>query len=139
MHPVYKYALAFMLIIVGLEFIVFKFVKDKKTRYILLCLLGVITMSTILIGTIIAKMRNATIYMSVLLIGYLLSLSYMWFKWIRKKWRTKQRANSKKNLKKWWKKESKNSVILMIRIKNSWRNIRSIFGVLFFRQRFFLF
>ena len=85
MHPVYKYALAFMLIIVGLEFIVFKSVKDKKIRYILLCVLGVITMSAILIGTIYVKMRNATIFMSVLLISYLLSLSYMWFKWIRKK------------------------------------------------------
>ena len=85
MHPVYKYALAFMLIIVGLEFITFKFVKDKKTRFILLSVLGIITMSAILIGTIYAKMRNATIYMVVLLVGYILSLSYMWFKWIRKK------------------------------------------------------
>ena len=85
MHPVYKYALAFMLIIVGLEFIVFKFVTDKKKRFILLCVLGIITMSAILIGTIYAKMRNATIYMIVLLLGYIISLSYMWFKWIKNK------------------------------------------------------
>lgn len=85
MHPVYKYALIFMLIIVGLEFIVFKFVKDKKMRFILLCILGIITMSAILIGTIFAKLKNATIFISVLLTGYILNLYYMWFKWIRKK------------------------------------------------------
>lgn len=85
MHSVYKYALIFMAIIVGLEMIVFKFVKDKKKRYVLLCLLAVVTMIAILIGTIFAKMKNATIFMSVLLIGYILTLFYMWFKWIRKK------------------------------------------------------
>ena len=83
MHPVYKYALAFMLVIVGLEFIAIKFVKEHKKRFILLSVLGVITMCAILIGTIYAKMRNATIYMSVLLVGYIASLSYMWFKWIK--------------------------------------------------------
>ena len=85
MNPVYMFALIFVLIIVGLEFIVFKFVKDKEKRYVLLCVLGVVTMVAILIGTIFAKMRNVTIFMSVLLTGYILSLSYIWFKWIRKK------------------------------------------------------
>ena len=85
MQFTYNYALLFLGIIVIIELLVFNFVKDKKIRFICLCALGILTMSAILIGTIYAKMRNATIYMIVLLVGYILSLSYMWFKWIRKK------------------------------------------------------
>lgn len=85
MQFTYNFALLFLGIIVIIELLVFNFVKDKKIRFICLCALGILTMSAILIGTIITKMWKLTIFMSVLLIGYIISLSYIWFKLLRKK------------------------------------------------------
>ena len=85
MQFTYNYALLFLGIIVIIELLVFNFVKDKKIRFICLCALGILTMSAILIGTIVTKMWKLTIFMSVILIGYIISLSYIWFKVLRKK------------------------------------------------------
>lgn len=85
MQFTYNYALLFLGIIVIIELLVFNFVKDKKIRFICLCALGIFRMSAILIGTIVTKMWKLTIFMSVLLIGYIISLSYIWFKLLRKK------------------------------------------------------
>jgi len=83
-NTVYKIAFIFLGTIVALELIVFKFVKDKKIRFILLSLLGTLVFIAILIGTIFAKAKGLMIYISVLLTGYIISLLYIWKRIINK-------------------------------------------------------
>lgn len=55
-------------------------IKDKKKRFIAMAYLGAVVMALIIVGTIIAGMNGATIYMAVLMIGYIISLSIIWRK-----------------------------------------------------------
>lgn len=83
-NTAYKIAFIFFGTIVALELIVYKFVKDKKIRFILLSLLGTLAFIAILIGTIFAKAKGLMIYISVLLTGYIISLLYIWKRIINK-------------------------------------------------------
>lgn len=83
-NTVYRIAFIFFGTIVALELIVFKFVKDKKIRFILLSLLGTLVFIAILIGAIFAKAKGLMIYISVLLTGYIISLLYIWKRIINK-------------------------------------------------------
>ena len=83
-NTIYKIAFIFLGTIVALELIVFKFVKDKKIRFILLSLLGTLVFIAILVGTIFAKTKGLMIYISVLLTGYIISLLHIWKRIINK-------------------------------------------------------
>ena len=72
-----KYVYIAIAILALIEIAIYR-IKDKKLRFILLALVGVIVMALILVGTIIAKMRAATIYMAILLVGYIITLLYIW-------------------------------------------------------------
>ena len=77
MSTIYKYVYMFLGTIVVLEFLVYKFVTDKKKRFILLSALGIVVFIAILVGTIFAKTKGLMIYISVLLTGYIISLLYI--------------------------------------------------------------
>ena len=84
MDSVYKYAFIFWGTLVAIEAIVFMIVKDKKKRYILLCVIGIIGMASIFGSAIYLKETKIAIFMGILLFLYLVSLSYMWFKRVKK-------------------------------------------------------
>ena len=84
MSTIYKYVYMFLGTIVVLEFLVYKFVTDKKKRFILLSALGIVVFIAILVGTIFAKTKGLMIYISVLLTGYIISLLYIWKRIINK-------------------------------------------------------
>ena len=74
---IYTFEFIVMGILLVIMILIYRFTKGKK-RYILLCILGDALMLAILIGTIIVGARNLTIFMAVLLIGYLASQILIW-------------------------------------------------------------
>ena len=72
-----------LLVLIVLESAIYQ-IKDRKKRYILLSILGVALMGTIFGFSIYLKATKVTIFMGVLLIGYIVSLTYIWIKWVRK-------------------------------------------------------
>lgn len=77
MDSIYTFEFVVLGILLVIMFLIYRFTKGKK-RYILLCILGDALMLAILIGTIIVGARNLTIFMAVLLIGYLASQILIW-------------------------------------------------------------
>lgn len=84
MDSIYTFEFIVMGILLVIMILIYRFTKGKK-RYILLCILGDALMLAILIGTIIVGARNLTIFMAVLLIGYLASQVLIWKKIVTKK------------------------------------------------------
>ena len=83
MDSIYTFEFVVLGILMVIMFLIYRFIKGKK-RYILLCVLGDALMLAILIGTIIVGMRNLTIFMAVLLIGYLASQILIWKRIVNK-------------------------------------------------------
>lgn len=84
MDSIYTFEFVVMGILLVIMFLIYRFTKGKK-RYILLCILGDALMLAILIGTIIVGERNLTIFMAVLLIGYLASQILIWRRIVNRK------------------------------------------------------
>ena len=84
MDSIYTFEFVVMGILLVIMFLIYRFTKGKK-RYILLCILGDALMLAILIGTIIVGARNLTIFMAVLLIGYLASQILIWRRIVNRK------------------------------------------------------
>ena len=74
---------AVLAVIMIAEIVIYR-IKDKKKRYILLSLMGILLMIVILIGCIILKQKNLIIFMSVLLAGYVISLALIWKRIVNK-------------------------------------------------------
>ncbi|MBP3815314.1 MAG: DUF2812 domain-containing protein [Firmicutes bacterium] len=71
-------------VILGLIEIALYRIKDKKKRFVAMAYVGVFVMALILVGTIIAEMDGATIFMAILLVGYVFSLWFIWKRIIEK-------------------------------------------------------
>lgn len=71
-----------VLILGAIELAIFR-MKDKKQRYSALCVLGIALMISILVGTILAKMWPAAIWMGCLLCAYCISLIWVWNRFVK--------------------------------------------------------
>ena len=78
-----KYVYIALAILVLIEIALYQ-IKDKKKRFLWMAYVGVFVMALILVGTIIVEMDGATIFMTILLVGYVFSLWLIWNRIIEK-------------------------------------------------------